>query len=99
MCRFVARSLFPFFWFRRSVGKRNSPVTRALDYLMAPTEAKLVVDTNPYVSKGFHVPQNALDRAAKARKAIWNKPATADEVFRYLQENRGIHTTRTSSCT
>ena len=59
---------------------------------MVPTETKLVVDTNPYVSKGFHVPQNALDRADKARKANWDKPATADEVFRYLQENHGIHT-------
>ena len=66
---------------RVSVGKRVNSVTRILEYLMVPTEEKLLVDPRPYFSKGFDVPQVVLDRAATAHQSLWKQPATADEVL------------------
>ncbi len=66
---------------RASVGKRANPVSRILEYLMVPTEGKLVADSLPYFSGGFYLPQEVLARAAKARQPLREMPATAVEVL------------------
>ena len=50
------------------------------------------MDKDPYVSKGFDLPLSVIDEAAKAERALRSKPATADEVFGYLQQNSQIAT-------
>ena len=60
--------------------------------MLVPTASKLAVDKDPYVSKGFEIPLSVIDEAAKAERALRSKPATADEVFRYLQRNLQIAT-------
>ena len=57
---------------------------------MAPTVTKLYVDKSPYVSKGFDVPLKLIGEAAKAERALRNKPATADEVYGYLKNHPEI---------
>ena len=57
---------------------------------MVPTVTKLYVDKSPYVSKGCDAPLKLIDEAAKAERALWNKPATAGEVYGYLKNHPEI---------
>ena len=68
------------------VGRGADPLHRILRYVMVPTPNKLQVDNSPYLTKGFEVPTFILEEAAKSKKSLWNKAASADEVYQYLVE-------------
>ena len=68
------------------VGRGADPLHRILRYVMVPTPNKLQVDNSPCLTKGFEVPTFSLEEAAKSEKSLWNKAASADEVYQYLVE-------------
>lgn len=74
------------------VGETTRPQYRILRYLAVPTVSKPEVDQTPYLTKGLEIPPFLLDEAAKALAKLRSRPASQDEVYAFLCENRGIRT-------
>ena len=72
------------------VGETTRPQHRILRYLTVPTVSKPEVDQTPYLTEGLEIPPFLLDEAAKALAKLRSRPASQDEVYAFLCENRGI---------
>ena len=72
------------------VGGSKKPHFRVLEYLMCPTPRKMEVDEAPYMTKNMDVPGKLWDKAAKSKSKLENTPASPDEIYQFLVDNRSV---------
>ena len=68
------------------------PLTRGLEYGLVPTDDKLVVDAQPFLTDPGVLTNAILDKAAAKKKKIERGTAGNHEVYEYLQENPSVRT-------